>query len=535
MSEGWSRVEALFAAAVALPLAERAAFIASSDAPDEVRNEVLSLLASHDEAGDFLEKPPPDESPEVETPTAETEAEPPLLPEGVLIGQYRIGPLLGAGGMGVVYEAYDTRLHRRVAVKSLSPRFSREARQRERLKQEARAAAALTHPGIATVYALEEFDSQLFIVSEYLDGETLRLILERRRMPVETAVATGLEIARAMAAAHERGIVHRDLKPENIICTSGGALKILDFGLAQFEGPARDLVSMSRITQPGLVAGTPPYMAPEQLLGRPTDVRTDQFAFGVVLYELCTGRHPFGGGSLPSTIARILAGDPAPLTPDDEIPPNVWRIVDRCLQKDPGARFDTTRELVTALESLSGTAALTAPAALEAPAVPAALEAPAASASARAARQASYGETSPERPDGREGVPGLWWWRFHQFAAAMAYWFMVWPVWHVHRSWGRAGLFFFFATLAAVVVAANLRLHLFFSSRVHPENLAEQRADEARWIRAADIAFAVLLIIGGIALPEDRAGWAALFISFGIGSALAALFIEPSTARAAFK
>ena len=506
MSEGWSRVEALFAAAVALPLAERAAFVASSDAPDEVRNEVLSLLASHDEAGDFLEKPPPDESPELETPTAEREAEPPLLPEGVLIGQYRIGPLLGAGGMGVVYEAYDTRLHRRVAVKSLSPRFSREARQRERLKQEARAAAALTHPGIATVYALEEFDSQLFIVSEYLDGETLRLILERRRMPVETAVATGLEIARAMAAAHERGIVHRDLKPENIICTSGGALKILDFGLAQFEGPARDLVSMSRITQPGLVAGTPPYMAPEQLLGRPTDVRTDQFAFGVVLYELCTGRHPFGGGSLPSTIARILAGDPAPLTRDDEIPPNVWRIVDRCLQKDPGARFDTTRELVTALESPSGTAAIAAPAA------PAALEAPAA-------------------PD----APGLWWWRFHQFAAAMAYWFMVWPVWHVHRSWGRAGLFFFFATLAAVVVAANLRLHLFFSSRVHPEDLAEQRADEARWIRAADIAFALLLIIGGIALPEDRAGWAALFISFGIGSALAALFIEPSTARAAFK
>lgn len=263
MSEGWSRVEALFAAAVALPPAERAAFVASSDAPEELRNEVLSLLASHDEAGDFLEKPPPDETPGLETPTAEAEAEPPLLPEGVLIGQYRIGQLLGAGGMGVVYEAYDTRLHRRVAVKSLSPRFSREARQRERLKQEARAAAALTHPGIATVYALEEFDSQLFIISEYLDGETLRLILERKRMPAGTAVATGLEIARAMAAAHERGIVHRDLKPENIICTSGGALKILDFGLAQFEGPARDLVSMSRITEPGLVAGTPPYMAPE--------------------------------------------------------------------------------------------------------------------------------------------------------------------------------------------------------------------------------------------------------------------------------
>jgi hypothetical protein len=117
----------------------------------------------------------------------------------------------------------------------------------------------------------------------------------------------------------------------------------------------------------------------------------------------------------------------------------------------------------------------------------------------------------------------------------MAYWAMVWPVWHIHRSLGRGGLFFFFATLAAVVVAANLRLHLFFSSRVHLEDLPTQLADEARWIRIADIAFATLLIVGGIALPEDRAGWAALLISFGIGSALAALFIEPATARAAFR
>ena len=507
MSDRWDRVGALFEAAVALPPNERLAFVSSSDAPDDVRSEVLSLLASHLEAGDFLEKPATaDETSSSDSATVENETDPPPLPEGVLVGQYRIGPVLGAGGMGVVYEAYDTRLHRRVAVKSLSPRFSRAERQRERLKQEARAAAALTHPGIATVYALEEFDGQLFIVSEYLDGETLRVSLERQRMPLATAVATGLEIARALAAAHERGIVHRDLKPENVICTSGGALKILDFGLAQFEEAARDLVSMTRLTQPGLVAGTPPYMAPEQLLSRTTDVRTDQFAFGVLLYELCAGRHPFGGGSLPSTIARILASDPAPLTRDDEIPAEVWRIIDRCLQKDPAARFESTRDLVAALESLNAPAAPVHRTAPDAPAAPVA-------------------------PD----APGLWWWRFHQFAAAAAYWSMVWPVWHVHRSLGRAGLFFFFATLAAVVVAANLRLHLFFSSRVHPEDLAEQRRDEARWIRAADIAFAALLIIGGIALPEERAGWAALFISFGIGSALAALFIEPATARAAFR
>jgi hypothetical protein len=127
------------------------------------------------------------------------------------------------------------------------------------------------------------------------------------------------------------------------------------------------------------------------------------------------------------------------------------------------------------------------------------------------------------------------WWRFHQFAAALTYWAMVWPVWHVHRAFGRAGLFFFFATLAAVVIAANLRLHLWFSSRVYPEDLPTQRAEVARWIRWADVAFAALLIIGGVALPDDLAGWAALLISFGVGAAVVFVFIEPATTRAAFR
>src|SRR5687767_1293691 len=228
MSSRWERVGALFDAAVALPPDKRTSFVTTSSEPSEIQREVLSLLASHDDAGDFLERPvTPDQSasPE-ETAIADL---PPPLPEGALIGQYRIGPVIGAGGMGVVYEAYDTRLHRRVAIKSLSPRFSRAEQQRERLKQEARAAAALTHPGIATVYALEEFDEQLYIVSEYLDGHTLRVEFDRGRAPIARAVETALEIARPLCVAHERGIVHRDLKPENIIRTSAGALKILDF------------------------------------------------------------------------------------------------------------------------------------------------------------------------------------------------------------------------------------------------------------------------------------------------------------------
>ncbi len=360
MSDRWDRVGALFDAALVLPSAEREAFVNASAEPDEVRREVLSLLASHDEAGGFLDKPP-DPGALENNDTLEADAERPTLAEGTIVGPYRIGTVLGSGGMGVVYEGYDTRLHRRVAVKSLSPRFSRAERQRERLKQEARAAAALTHPGIATVFALEEVDDQLYIVSEYLDGETLRVMLDRGTLSIPEVLSVGIEIAQALSAAHDRGIVHRDLKPENVIRTTTGSLKILDFGLAQFEEPARDLVSMTRLTQPGLVAGTPPYMAPEQLLGRDTDARTDQFSFGVVLYELATGRHPFGGTSLPSTIARILASDPIPPARDEAIPSEVWQIIERCLQKDAAQRFESTRALLGALEGARVAFAGTAP------------------------------------------------------------------------------------------------------------------------------------------------------------------------------
>jgi hypothetical protein len=284
------------------------------------------------------------------------------------------------------------------------------------------------------------------------------------------------------------------------------------------------------LTEAGLVAGTPPYMAPEQLLGRGTDFRTDHFAFGVLLYEMIAGRHPFGAHSLPSTIAKILAGEPRPPEPNDRIPANVWAIIDRCLQKDPASRFQSTRELIAAVES------------------------------ARALLSAEYPSThAPEHPSTRAlehpstpgtvgtlGTPGiragaaaaseaLWWWQFHQLAAAVIYWAMIWPAWHIHRDIGRGGLFFFFATLAAVVVAANLRIHLWFSSRVYPQQLSEQRADTSRWIRAADCAFVALLIGAGLLLPDVRAGWAALLISVGIGTAVAFLVIEPGTARAAFR
>jgi tRNA A-37 threonylcarbamoyl transferase component Bud32 len=504
MSDRWDRVGRLFEQAVAAPPDARAALIDESPESDEIKEEVRSLVASHQDAGGFLEGA-------VVAPSltsddlSDNDAPLPTLTPGSAIGPYRIERLIGQGGMGVVYEATDTRLHRRVAVKSLSPELAREPRQRERLKQEARAAAALTHPNIATVYALEDLDGHLFIVSEYLDGQTLRVELEQQPTSAAYAVGSGLEIARALCAAHERGIVHRDLKPENIVRTTAGTLKVLDFGLARFTDPAGDLVSRTRLTQTGMVAGTPPYMAPEQLLGGDTDFRTDHFAFGVLLYEMATGRHPFEGRTMPSVIAQILAAPPQAPRPADEMPIGLWRIVSRCLEKEPAARYASTIELVDALE---------------------------------AERQAVPGvgrRSTSVHPQGRAVQGALSWWRFHQAAAALAYWSMVWPAWHVHALMGRVGLPFFFALLAAVVVAGNLRLHLWFSSSVYPEDLERQRADVSRWVLGADIAFALLLIAAGIALPPERAGWAAVLISFGIGSALAFLFIEPATARAAFR
>jgi predicted Ser/Thr protein kinase len=523
-ADRWARIGALFDAAVEKRPAEREAVVRASAEPRDIQDEVLSLLAAHDTADDFLATPPARSAaarPESLASYGETspkrrrfqsrEGGPaqPALP--AQLGHYRIHRIVGEGGMGIVYQAEDTRLHRIVALKLLSPSLAGDQRQRERLKQEARAAAALTHPNIATVYALEEIDDHIAIASEYVDGESLRSEIDRGPIPSARALDIAIDIARALAAAHERGIVHRDLKPENIICTREGVLKIVDFGLAQFAGTARELVSMT-LTDTGMVAGTPPYMAPEQLLGQPTDFRTDHFAFGVVLYELLTGRHPFGGKSLPSTIARILAVDIEPPAPDSNLRGPVWDIVRRSLEKNASARFASSQELVAALTSVQT-----------------------ASASARPAPPASYGGTSLQTGASSGDIGAQWWWHFHQLAAATIYWGMVWPAWHVHRSIGRAGLFFFFAMLAAVVVSANLRIHLWFSARVYPQDLAQQRADTYRWIRAADCAFVALLVAGGLLLPEDRAGWAALLISVGIGSAVAFLIIEPATTRAAFR
>ena len=486
-SERWQRVGALFDRALSAPASGRVSLVRGSDEPADVQDEVLALLQSHDDSAGFLEPPA-------------------LLESGAQVGPYRVDRIIGRGGMGVVYLAHDARLHRAVALKALPPHLFRDDRMRARLRQEARAAAALSHPSIATVFALEEIGDQIFISSEYLEGRTLREELEAGPMPVARALETAHAIAAALQAAHERGIVHRDLKPENVILTASG-VKVLDFGLAQLDVAAQDLASVTRLTDPGVSAGTPPYMAPEQLLGRTTSSRTDQFALGVVLYEMLAGRHPFGGGALPTTVARTIATAPDAA----DIPAPLWDILTRALQKDPDDRFASTRDLVEALASVS-------------PGMP-----------PPTPRNVAANRPSALLP-GKDLSPGpmLKWWATHQLITALGYWFMVWPAWHVHNWTGRYGVLTFLATLAIVIVGANVRLHLWFTARTYPAELAAQLSSIGGLVRAADLAYALIMIGIGLVIADAHPGWAALFVAFGLGAALAFLVIEPATSRAAF-
>ena len=498
----WQRVGTLFDRALATAPPQRQSLVRASAEPADIQDEVIALLQSHDDSHGFLEPPA-------------------LLTEGSHIGPYRIERIIGRGGMGVVYLAQDTRLHRPVALKSLPPHLFRDDRMRARLRQEARAAAALSHPSIATIYALEEIGDQIFIASEFLEGPTLRAELGSGPLSQTRALDIARAVAAALQAAHDRGIVHRDLKPENIILTGNGGVKILDFGLAQFDVAAQDLASVTRLTEPGVIAGTPPYMAPEQLLGQPTSARADQFAFGVLLYEMLTGRHPFGSGFLPTTIAKTLAAYPD--KPD--IDSGLWSIINRTLEKNPDDRFPSTRDLVAVLSGdFPGPPLRSALRGASKPSAPDTRAFP--------DTKALSEKASPGR--GPEGSDAMSWWMLHQLIVALAYWFMVWPTWYVHTWTGRYGVLTFLVTLAIVIVGGNIRLHLWFTARTYRSELPSQLANIGRLLRGADVAFSVIMIGIGLAIADGHTAWSALFVSFGLGGALAFLVIEPATARAAF-
>ena len=282
------------------------------------------------------------------------------LASGSRLGPYEVVAPLGAGGMGEVYRARDARLGRDVAVKVLPASFSNDADRLRRFEQEARAAGVLNHPNVTAVYDIGTIDGAPYVVSELLEGETLRSRLAGGALGPRRAIDYAIQIAHGLAAAHEKGIVHRDLKPENLFVTKDGRVKILDFGLAKLTqpekaGPQTSLPTETAGTEPGVVMGTLGYMSPEQVRGRPADARSDIFSFGSILYEMLSGKKAFHADSAADTMSAILREDPPDLSSTNRlIAPALDRIVRHCLEKNPEARFHSAHDLAFDLDALSG-------------------------------------------------------------------------------------------------------------------------------------------------------------------------------------
>ena len=283
------------------------------------------------------------------------------LTAGSRLGPYEILAPIGAGGMGEVYRAKDPRLGRDVAIKVLPVSFSTDPDRLRRFEQEARAAGLLNHPNITSVFDIGSHDGAPYVVTELLEGETLRAALAGGRLSARKAIDHAVQLAQGLAAAHEKGIVHRDLKPENIFVTRDGRVKILDFGLAKLTHTGEGAEARTNLptdaagTEPGVVMGTMGYMAPEQVRGKPADARSDIFAFGAILHEMLSGRRAFQGDSAADTMSAILREDPPDLSVTNQsVSPGLERILRHCLEKNPEQRFQSARDLAFDLEALSG-------------------------------------------------------------------------------------------------------------------------------------------------------------------------------------
>ena len=341
--EQWQRAREVLADALELKPEERPAFldrVCSSDS--SLRREVERLLASSDEVrSGFLES---------------SALRVTLMP-GTKLGDYEVVKLLGSGGMGEVYRARDTRLARDVAIKVLPSFYSNDPGRLRRFEHEARAAAALNHPNILAVHQMGTHEGAPYLVSELLEGSTLRGLLLRGPLPVRKTIDYGVQIARGLAAAHQKGIVHRDLKPENLFVTKDGPVKILDFGLAKLTQlqtfSLQSDPTATEGTEPGVVMGTVRYMSPEQVRGEELDARTDLFSFGVMLYEMATGRLPFSGATAGAISGAILHDSPiSPLDLNPKLPPKLEDIIGKTLEKDREVRYQSATELAADLKRL---------------------------------------------------------------------------------------------------------------------------------------------------------------------------------------
>ena len=342
--ERWQKVQDLFHAASEREPARRDSFLLEACGDDrELRREVESMLASSERVGSFLESPA---LAAVGAGFRATEVEPiERLTRGQRLGQYEIVSWLGAGGMGEVYRARDARLGREVALKVLPSDLAEEPDRLRRFEEEARAASALNHPSIVTIYDIGSSDSVPFIAMELVEGKTLRDVLRGGPVPLKRLLSLSAQIADGLARAHAAGIVHRDLKPENLMVTKDGFVKILDFGLAKlasvgFEAsdPSRPK-AMTRATAPGTVLGTVGYMSPEQASGLPADFRSDQFSLGTILYEMIAGKRAFDRPTAVQTLSAVIQDEAVPLSvAASKTPANLVWIVERCLAQDPEDR-----------------------------------------------------------------------------------------------------------------------------------------------------------------------------------------------------
>ena len=332
--------------------------------------EVESLLAARSAAGDFLSA------------GAMADAAKILAKEnsdslvGKTLGHYELLSLLGSGGMGEVYRARDKKLEREVAVKVLSAAVAKNADRLRRFQQEARAVGMLNHPNILIIHEIGTQDSAPYIVSELLEGETLRDHLAPGKLSISQALAYAAQIASGLIAAHEKGIVHRDLKPENLFITGDGRVKILDFGLAKLTYPKLrpgiddEASTIFAKTEPGVIMGTVGYMSPEQVRGEDADYRSDLFAFGAILYEMLTGKRAFEGKSAVETMNSILKDDPLSVTPPNhDLSPALERVMRHCLEKQRDKRFQSTNDLSFAIETLAAPSGANLTAPVEAPAL----------------------------------------------------------------------------------------------------------------------------------------------------------------------
>src|SRR5215468_2002124 len=325
--------------------AERATYLdeaCSADAP--LRQRALALLRAHERATNFMDVPVVDQL--ANDGTGLDFLAPPQRPDSLgRLGHYEVLEVVGRGGMGTVFRAFDTKLHRVVAVKALAPQLATSSAARQRFVREARAAAAVTHDNVIDIHAVEDAGPVPYLVMQFIDGPTLQKKLDRTGLlSLREVLRIGMQIAEGLAAAHRQGLVHRDVKPANILLENGvERVKITDFGLARAADDAS-------LTQSGVVAGTPLYMSPEQAQGEAVDCRSDLFSLGSVLYALCTGRPPFRASGTVAVLKRVCEAVPRPIREiNPELPPWLGELVARLHAKDPAARFASAREVADLL------------------------------------------------------------------------------------------------------------------------------------------------------------------------------------------